>query len=394
MPKGITKEVNWTKLSERLLSFTSNGKVQNQKAVLKLLEKIHQNSRTISSNDIRVSRIGKNVNDIRRNNRDLVQVSKLAKQIVSNFQKLAQTSQSSQPCTPASVRNKTPFNQKRVAQTPSNGASPCLSRLAQKTPVNARTPLPMKSQPPVKKEPPSQNHVQLKGSNQQPSEIQSSGRKAGRKRTAPSNFTPTATCSKRLKPSSPQQKTLPQEEPKRSLPPLKLKFKFTKDSKANYKVQENGTKPETHGNQTNGCQQQHVAPSPPDFDSLDSDRTPCNGASVESRVSPASRDSWANQSASTSNQPIKAEQIKPENPEVFFDVKTDPYFCSTIATGPPSGSSNAPEEERHGWNGCYGDNGKFYEWKDTILLKHKYNSSVGEPINDNLLVIMPYCDID
>ena len=172
------------------------------------------------------------------------------------------------------------------------------------------------------------------------------------------------------------------------------------DSKANYKVQENGTNnPVTHGNQTNGCQQQHVAPSPPDFDSLDSDRTPRNGASVESRVSPASRDSWANQSASTSNQqPIKAEQTKPANPEVFFDVKTDPYFCSTIATGPPSSSSDAPRDDegegRHGWNGCYGDNGKFYEWKDTIVLKHKYNSSVGEPINDNLLVIMPYCDID
>jgi len=405
MPKGqSTKDLNWTKISERLLSLTSNGKVQNQKAVLKLLEKIQQNSRTISSNDLRVSRIGKTVNDIRRNNRELVQVNKLAKQIVSNFQKLAtsEASQSSQPCTPVPNRNsvKTPSSLRRNIQTPNNGASPALSRLAQKTPVasNAvqRTPIPKKPQP---KNQILNNHVQSKFSkvstlNLNQNEIQTSARKAGRKRAAPSNSTPTAINSKRARPSSPPaQKVSPkveEEEPKKCLPTLRIKLK--KDSKANYKVQENGTKP-SHGSQTNGYQQQQATPSPPDFDSLDSDRTPRNGTSIE-RVSPTSRDSWTNQNASSlvssGNQPKSSPKQAASN-EVYFDVQSDPYFCSTIATEPPS---DTPEEERHGLNGCYGDNGKFYEWKDTILLKHKYKTSIGEPINDNLLVIMPYCDID
>merc|ERR1712202_98657 len=118
-------------------------------------------------------------------------------------------------------------------------ASPALSRLAQKTPVasNAvqRTPIPKKPQP---KNQILNNHVQSKFSkvstlNLNQNEIQTSARKAGRKRAAPSNSTPTTINSKRARPSSPPaQKVSPkveEEEPKKCLPTLRIKLK--KDSK-------------------------------------------------------------------------------------------------------------------------------------------------------------------
>lgn len=395
---GTVKE-----LSRRLYACTAaDGSVKNVNAVLEIMKSLETTKITV--NDLQETRLGRHVNLIRKKTSDPM-LMKRSRKLIKLWQKVAETKPAAgtSSATVASTSLDDAASS-RLAGTPLRKQ---MLMTPGGTPAASSTPRPrnnMQQTPKIsKKQAPSQHHLQtplnhrLNGH----SSTTSTKRKnnttdvatpsAKRARSTVSNNTPVPSASSKRSGvgssswrKSQMTSSLPEDDGEKfasSLQGTKLLISIKKQKPTTSTLTAPTTTKNNHNQQKQT--QQHSRKqlvydnSPQSLDSLDSDRTMDN-------TSPPVDVTKSKEPSSGVGGP----------PPVYFDVKTDPYFCSSL-TPTPQQISELKEGERHGENGCLGDNGRFYRWEeDCIVMKHRYLPTKDDPNDEGLLLIMPYVELE
>jgi len=340
--------VNPKDLTTRLLAcVTPNGKVKNLHTVMEILKILETTKLTIS--DLQETRLGKYVNDIRRKNTEEALLNKKARKLIRSWQAIA-TDNSSQPNRDVATQRKNAPNV--------NPKVPTTNQIRKKPAINTPTEKSKRSSVATS----NNNHTTTtNGHSNQSLATSAVKRKSG-----------TALMTSGSKKS----KTHNQE-------PTSFTCTNVKDFRFILK-----TKETTNSHHEAALSSLDKSPNSPD--SLDSDRT------LDTSSSPTEHQKINKTTKHTNNVPPKPVHQKPRTREdlpVHFNVHDDPFFCSTLH---PSKEliTNRPADQKHGTNGYVGDNGKWYPWIDSILLKHRTQAVLNDPNDQGLLCILPYVEIE